>query len=231
MTPVLVLVHSPLVGPTTWRPVADALRELGLTTVVPSLGGIDATRPPYRDWIANRVTEQVRADGRMILVGHSGAGRLLPAIGAKLRGRIAGYVFVDAHLPTGAGRQIDDSPFLDQLRGLAVDGVLPPWPQWWGEEAMRRLVPDDALRRAVEAECPRLPLEYFEENPPAVDGWPDAPCAFIQFSEAYVIAAEDAAQTGWPVHHLRGEHLHMLVEPGAVAKQLADIAASFGRGP
>ena len=36
--PVLVLVHSPLVGPFSWSPVAEVLRRRGETVLVPDLG-------------------------------------------------------------------------------------------------------------------------------------------------------------------------------------------------
>ena len=38
--PALVLVHSPLVGPLTWEPVAERLRSAGRMVVVPSLAGV-----------------------------------------------------------------------------------------------------------------------------------------------------------------------------------------------
>ncbi len=34
---VFVLLHSPLVGPLTWGPVADELRRRGIEAIVPAL--------------------------------------------------------------------------------------------------------------------------------------------------------------------------------------------------
>ena len=43
------LVHSPLVGPTTWSPVARELKRRGREAVVPSLLGVaDAAAPQWR---------------------------------------------------------------------------------------------------------------------------------------------------------------------------------------
>jgi hypothetical protein len=54
-----------------------------------------------------------------------------------------------------------------QLRETAdAQGWLPPWPQWWGEEALAGLLPDPKVRRRFAAGCPRLPLAMFEEIHP-----------------------------------------------------------------
>ncbi len=42
-----VLIHSPLVGPMTWRLVADALRRKGQTALVPSLFDAPDAALPY----------------------------------------------------------------------------------------------------------------------------------------------------------------------------------------
>ena len=36
-------------------------------------------------------------------------------------------------------------------------GWLPPWPRWWGDEALAGLIPDPGARRHFAAGCPRLP--------------------------------------------------------------------------
>lgn len=80
MTETIVLVHSPLVGPATWQPVAEVLRQGGHQVVVPSL--LDAITPPHHGNFATAATEGVT--GSAIVVGHSGAGVLLPAIAETL---------------------------------------------------------------------------------------------------------------------------------------------------
>ena len=86
----------------------------------------------------------------IVLVGHSGAGPLMPRM-ADASGKVAALIFVDAMLPPASGHaQLADPTFLSQLRGLANNGLLPPWSEWFGKDAMRRLVPDDGLRAALE---------------------------------------------------------------------------------
>ena len=87
-------------------------------------------------------------DPPIILVGHSGAGSQLPAFAEQLGG-VERAMYVDALLPH-PGRswaQTVPAAFVDRLESQTVDGMLPPWPEWWGDEAMRALLPDDALRR------------------------------------------------------------------------------------
>ena len=56
-------------------------------------------------------------------------------------------VFVDAGLPTDG-----PDPFLDRLRDIAEDGLLPPWSTWFGPDVMATLVPDPTRRAEIEAD-------------------------------------------------------------------------------
>src|ERR687895_2600520 len=164
--PVFVLIHSPLVGPTGWLPVADELVRRRREAVVPSLLGVAAARAPQ--W--RHVPDAVRAAtaetaAPVVLVGHSGAGLLLPAIADALTVEVAALVFVDSFLPPARGSvRLVPTGLMSQLRALTSDGVLAPWSRWFGEDAMRELVPEERLRAALEEEMPRLPLSYFEAS-------------------------------------------------------------------
>lgn len=225
--PVFVLIQSPLVGPTTWLPLADELERRGREAVVPSLLGVaDAPSPQWR-----HVPEAVRAattgaGGQAVLVGHSAGGLLLPVIADAMPGDVDALVFVDSFLPPATGSLPLAGPaFIDQLRALASDGVLPPWSSWFGEGAMRGLVPDEGLRAALEAEMPRLPLSYFEASIPLPDGWDTRPCAYLLFTaEAYGASAAEARDRGWEVDEVHGvRHLAMATDPRAVAEALLDL--------
>ena len=54
--------------------------------------------------------------------------------------------------------------------------------------------------------------------------WPACRCAFLQFSPGYREPAAAARRRGWPVRELPGDHLHMLIDPDAVAAALIDLA-------
>lgn len=225
--PVFVLIHSPLVGPTTWWPVVHELGQRGREAVAPSLLGVAGAAAPQWRHVPEAVHAAIaRTADAVLLVGHSGAGLLLPVIAESLPVEVAGLVFVDSFLPPPTGTLRLASPqFMDQLRKLATDGVLPAWASWFGENAMRELVPDERLRAALEAEMPRLPLSYFRASVPLPDGWDARPCAYLLFTaEPYGQSAVEANGRGWPVAEIRGvRHLAMVTNPIAVAEALLDL--------
>jgi hypothetical protein len=159
----IVLVHSPLVGCASWELVAADLTERNYDVGVPDLTGTVEARPPYCSRQAEVIARS--ASGQpAILIGHSGAGPLLAAAGA-LVDQVRGYIFVDAGLPIPGQSWMETVPpdLAAQVRGMAdAQGWLPPWPQWWGDEAMAELIPDPDARRRFAAACPRLPLAMFE---------------------------------------------------------------------
>jgi pimeloyl-ACP methyl ester carboxylesterase len=220
---VFVLVHSPLVGPGTWSPVARALERRRHSVIVPSLlGAATAPSPQWRHCV-EAVRDATRTLSRpLVLVGHSGGGLLLPAIANSVAPPVSRLIFVDSGIPASTGETpLALSPFLEHLRTLAVDGMLPPWSAWWGEEAMRDLVPDLALRAALAREMPSLPLAYFEQRVPSPTGWDSVGCGYLLLSDAYRGAAAEARERGWHVEEIAGaQHLHIAVAPAVVTDAL-----------
>jgi hypothetical protein len=195
--------------------------------VVPSLVGVaDAPTPQW-----HHIPETVRIatnhlQGSIVLVGHSGAGLLLPVIADAVTVEVAALVFVDSFLPTAAGRvPLGPPAFMDQLRELASDGVLAPWSTWFGEDAMSELVPDERLRAALEAEMPRLPLSYFQASVPVPDAWNRRSCAYLLLTaEPYGQSAIEARSLGWPVLEIQGvQHLAMATDAIAVTDALLGL--------
>lgn len=221
----LVLVHSPLVGPSTWGPVARALEERGRRVVVPSLSDAGASgSPTWRTFAEVLVSALAKDDDPLVLVAHSGAGPFIPVVGDEIDRDVRGYAFVDATIPARQGRTPVVPPaFLDFLARRAEEGRLPRWSRWWDEEDIRAIVPDPDLLRRLDDEMPRLPLSYFEDAVPVPPGWPNAPCAFLRLSEGYEPEAVEAESRGWPTARLSGEHLHMVVAPEEVAGSLLDL--------
>jgi Alpha/beta hydrolase family len=223
-----VLIHSPLLGPTSWSLVLQELKRRGYQAVAPSLLGIGTAPPPQ--W--RHVPEAVRRAttpivSPVMLVGHSGAGPLLPLIAEGLTAEVVGLIFVDASLPPAYGvASLVPPEFMDHLRALAGDGVLPPWSSWFGEQTMEELVPSEPVRDALEAEMPRLPLSFFEAAVPMPQAWTRRPCAYLLLSdEAYGASAAHARKRGWPVAELPGaQHLSIITDPLAVTDVLLDLA-------
>lgn len=227
--PVYVLVHSPSVGPGTWAPVADRLRQAGHEVVVPSLLGVAQGGAPYWPRAVAAVHEALGKAGTgqpAVLVPHSNAGLFVPLIEDGLEHPLAGTVFADASIPADSEvTTAAEDEFLPFLRGLADrDGVLPRWTDWWSEQDVAALLPDPDVRRVVVAEQPRLPLDYYVQEIPQPRGWAAKPCAYLLFSSGYSALADQARERGWPVAVTEGEHLHQVVDPDAVARAITDLA-------
>ncbi len=235
MDALVVLVHSPLVGPLTWAPVAEELGRLGMDVLVPPLTNREGDEQPFWRQHAEAVARALAPvpDRRpLVLVGHSGAGPLLPAIAQAARHPIAAYLFVDAGLPEDGQSRLDlmmaeDAEFAGQLREhLAAGGRFPTW----NEEDLREPIPDTRLRRAVVAEVRPRSQAFFADPIPVFAGWPDAQCGYLRLSPAYVVPAQRAIAAGWAYREIEAGHFHLLVDPAGVKQMLIDLMNECGVG-
>jgi hypothetical protein len=122
-----------------------------------------------------------------------------------------------------------DEGFKSFLRGLAKEGRLPPWSRWWGEAAMRKLVPDDAARNDIEADMPEVPLSYLMGAVEAPASWHQGRSAYLRFSEAYLAEENVARARGWPIAIVPGGHLQMVVDPVTTADAVLRLASALRR--
>ncbi len=217
-----LLLHSPLVGPSSLASTAAVLRDAGDVVVLPDLTGVAAA--PLPTWMVDRaVAEAGSAD---IVVAHSGAGALLPTVSASTGARAA--VFLDAVLPTPGATTWSTEPAQQTLlhEHLGSDGRLAPWLSWWPDEVVERLLPDPVVRRAIAAECPRLPVSFYEHPVPLPATW--VPCAYVALGGAYADEEARAAALGWPVRSLGRSHLATVTHPDAVVAALLEVVADLG---
>jgi hypothetical protein len=239
----VVLLHSPLVGVESWGVLPGALGRGGAAVLAPRVDADD--RPPYAQRYVEAAAAAVLAAPRparpLVLVGHSGAGPLLPVVGAALRaGGLppGGYLFCDAGLPPGVGGpgggggrapvdRLDllaeeDAAMAAGFRDeLAAGGRFPGWT----DRDLQPLVPDPAARGALLASLRPRPLDFFTEPLPVAAGWPDAPCGYLRLSAAYDTWLARAAALGWPTASLDAGHFHALVDPGGLAGALLALLA------
>jgi len=220
-----VLLQSPLVGPFTWEPVQKVLMEQNFQAVVPAVWDDPNSNLPYWQQHADSVAKdlaQIPAEQKTVLVAHSGAGPLLPAIRQQLNHPVFSYVFVDAGIPrAGLSRldlmKLEDAEWAEQFHRSLLQGEVFPT---WTEIDLKEMVPDaDSRQKLVDEIRPRS-LPFFTEPIPVQAGWPDAPSLYIKFSESYEWDATQAKQAGWPVYAIEAGHFHMLVDPIAVADLL-----------
>jgi hypothetical protein len=228
VSPTVLFVHSPVVGPTTWSATADVLRGKGFRCLVPDLTGVTTSGPPYYAKLARAATEAVDGDS-LVLIAHSAAGPLLSVIADAVSSRTVAAVFVDAHLPHPGQSWFDTAPvpLREQLLDIADAGRLPPWNEWFPANAIDELVPDANIRRHFLAEVPRLPLAYFLERAPVTRSWDTLRCAYLRFSAPYDGTADEAERLGWWVARRNWDHLRMLTAPDAVADLVASAVSAL----
>ena len=232
MNNAFVLIHSPLVGPLTWSLVADQMRARGLDVVVPALEDSPDSKEPFWKQHADSVAQTLAhtpTGTSLTLVAHSGAGPLLPAIGQSLASPVHAYVFVDAGIPRDWASRLDlmkseDPEWAEQFQHELEQGERFPT---WSFDDLQEVLPDEELRRKMVAQIRPRGLGFFIESIPVFDGWPDAPCIYIQFSAAYEQPAGQAQKAGWPTYKLEAGHFHMLVDPVVVTASILEALNSL----
>ncbi|MFL5295993.1 MAG: hypothetical protein ACJ798_06390 [Phenylobacterium sp.] len=220
-----VLLHSPLLGPMAWRAVAQELGRRGHPASAPAWPPLASVAERFYATLAQAMAAQLaQPEGELLLVAHSGAGTLVPALASRLPERVAGVILADAILPHPGRSWFDTAPaeMRERLRTGAQMGELPPWSDWWPPGALEQLVPEEVERRALIEELEPLPIAYFEEVAPP--GELPCPVAYLQLSSAYRDEGEVAARSGWPLVRLPLHHLAMLTHPEAVAAALESLA-------
>ncbi|MCT7657533.1 alpha/beta fold hydrolase [Mycobacterium deserti] len=226
MKPTLVFVHSPVVGPSTWAATANMMRHKGFRCEVPDLTEVVSMGPPFYQKLAAAAARPVSGGGSVVLIGHSAAGSLLPAIADAVPGPVRA-IFVDAQLPHPGQSWFETAPapLCAQLREMAEGDAVPRYHEWFSPRAFERALPDAATRRRFVAELPRVPLAYFEEPAPVTRRlgrkW-----AYVRLSPAFDHAADEAARRGWWVARREWDHLRMLTAPDAVADVVARAVAA-----
>lgn len=219
-----VLIHSPLVGPLTWQLVADALAQRGEEVIVPALRDAPNAAQPFWQQHVNSIAAALVTMPMqpLVLVAHSGAGPLLPAIRQALPNPIIAYIFVDAGLPQPNATRLDLMHREDPAWAAGFAEYLRQGQQYptWTTADLQEIVPNDQLRQQLVNEQQPRGLAFFSEPIPVFAGWPDAHCAYVHLSAPYNSVAQWAAAAGWPVVTLAAGHFHMLVDPGAIAASL-----------
>lgn len=230
-----VLIHSPLVGPSSWAPVAAELERRGARTRVPALTDSEASALPFwrqHSASAARALTELPPQEAPLLVGHSGAGPLLPAIAAAAARPVAAFIFVDAGIPRAGASRLD--LLYEELPGLAaeIQGELEAGTRLpaWSDADLHTEIPDPEQRRQLLRELRPRPLAYYSEPLPVPPGWPQAPCCYLQFSRGYDGPAQQARQRGWSYRSLPGGHFQALTQPQAVAGALLALAGEVVDG-
>jgi pimeloyl-ACP methyl ester carboxylesterase len=231
-----VLVHGAWHGGWCWDAVAARLRAQGHACFAPTLRGLahrSAALTPTLDADAHvdDVVGLVEALDlhQVVLVLHSYAGLLGPALQARLGQRIAHRCFVEAVVPVPGQCMLDLlAPAAAQrfLRAVQEHGngwrLPPPDPAQFhlgaavsAVELARRLTPH--------------PWRSFTTPVRAAqsDVWSQAGSYVLSSDrdpQPYAGFAATAEAAGWPVTRMPGGHLLMLTQPTALSSHLMSLA-------
>jgi hypothetical protein len=235
----LLLCPSPFTRAVAWGGLPDALRAGGHDVAVADPTS-DRT-PPYAErWVAACAqTADALPSGPVTLVAHSGAGPLLPRLGAAIQAAglaVTAYVFLDASLPRerpGTRLELlaaEDPDFTAELRAhLEAGGTFPEWT----DADLAEDVPDPLRRATLLAGLRPRGLDFFDEPLPAPGdgepgGWPDAPCGYLQTSDSYASPVRTARARAWPViEHLGHGHFAPMTDPVGTAAALDELLTAM----
>ncbi len=222
-----LLVHSPLLGPSSWAGVAAAVAARGHRAVVPDLRAAVTGPAPHHDAIVDAAASAI-AIAPVVIVGHSGAGAYLPGIAARMHRAPVAVVFVDAVLPSCTGSHRTDPAVERLLDEHTSEGMLHPWLSWWDDQVVAAILPDEAMRAELAADLPRVPRRLYDEAVPMPPGWCELPTTYLRLSAAYAAEMEEAERRGWPTRSLDADHLTTVTAPGRVLDAVEELVSRLG---
>jgi hypothetical protein len=230
----LALLHSPMISSSSWGDTPVRLRDDGIEALVVDIS--DDQDPPFAERYvraaATAIRDGDRDGGHVVLVGHSGAGPLLPAVAAALKPAVAvkALIYCDANLPRPGVSRLDlmeaQKVEFDTFRSELAAGRR--YPDWTDAE-LAELVPAAEHRALLLAGVKTRGEAFFTEPLPAppLPAPPLPPTVvqgYLRLSAGYERPATAAEANGWTTHRLDGGHFHPLVEPAETASALSGLA-------
>lgn len=217
-----LLIHSPFVGAMTWGQVGEVLSRWGHDVSIPSLVQGLARESNFHEGLIDLAVRD--APTFPWVIGHSGAGQLLPGVASQTD--VDGLIYVDSALPHPGLSRLDSMPvtLADRLTGLRTGESVTAWPSWFDPSTLSELVTNEELMQSFIDDCPRLPWKLLTEPIPD-SRWLDHRSRYLQFSDGYASEVEKAALHGWTVKSLDGHHLWPLDHPEETAQAIVNLAS------
>jgi pimeloyl-ACP methyl ester carboxylesterase len=226
-----VLIHGAWHGGWVWRKVADGLRAMGHTVYTPSLTGLGDRRHLLRpainlDTHADDIVNLVEMEGleHLVLVGWSYGGFVASDVLARISGKVASVVYLDAFAPE-RGRSLlsysQRATSIDDAVCLAAEGKdIPPLPlDWMG-------VTDSAVISYVTPRLSPHPVLTYLQPSKALTERPEIPHTFVLATKSQIVAFKpflkvfDDLPNGH-THVVDADHLLMLTAPETTLRILA----------
>ncbi len=216
----LLLVHSPLLGPSSWYPLAAVATAAGNVAIVPDLTSVADLSGRWSAAFIALAAADCPAEGDVVFVGHSGAGVYLPGIARTVGMERASFVFVDAVVPPPSGAMVPGDRIASLLDSHTEGGFLAPWLDWWPKTVLETILPSDADLTTLRSDSPRIPRALYSEAVAVPAGWQSRRCRYVRTSEAYRAEHQHAVAQGWDHALVEGTHLSIVTEPKTVFEQI-----------
>ena len=229
-----VLVHGGYHTADCWERLSPHLHGAVRAPDLPGRGSSPADLREVRlsRWI-DAVTHEV-AEARsteVVLVGHSLAGLVLPAVARNIPERITRLVFISAVLPREGRTQRTNLPWAGRLaaRVQTRDGALRPPPQWLTRRLFCNDMDDQTTTWVAEHLVPEA-VRVFDE-PVSRRGVPEVPTTYVRLTRDRAvprrIADRQIAAYGRPVEvaDLDSGHDVMVSHPRQLGALLNRYAA------
>ena len=223
----MLLVHSPLLGPSSLRRLAAHATAVGIDVVLPDLTAMTAAAQPHLAYTGRAIDAGRGLAVPVAVIGHSGAGPFLPTIRDAL-GPQAVAVFVDAVVPPRTGQHRTRDGLRDLLDQQTRDGTLRPWLDWWPPEVIEQVLPDPADAAALRADMPMVPRSFYDHDVGVPIGWSERACGFVQLSTAYDADHDGAVDRGWPTEQVISTHLAVHTRPAEVFGAIQRVLVQLG---
>jgi pimeloyl-ACP methyl ester carboxylesterase len=237
----LVLLHGAELGGWIWDRVLPHLHHPAIAADLPGRGRRPAQgRSVSLDDAVAAVVEDAEglAVDRLVLVGHSASGVVVPPAVAQLGDRVAAAVFVGATVPVEGRSWADLQPLparvvFGLLARVRPDGARSPAAQ--NRTTLCHDLDDEATAAVLErrvAEPPRVLLDPV--SPAALPPGVATHVVRLTDDRAVPEAVRDASEARLPGatrHDLASGHLPMLSLPEELAALLSGVADSAGREP
>lgn len=221
-----LLVHSPLVGPSSLGRLAGAASTAGFDVALPDLTPSAISPRPHEVYRRIAVDAAGPNTSAVTVVGHSGAGAFLPGIGAEIATE-TNLIFVDAVLPPPVGAHVTSTPMKAVLDKQTDDGLLRAWLSWWPDEVLTELLPNAIDRQQLREDMPRLPRSFYNVDVEVPTGWSSTSCAYLQLSDAYDDEFDEAVLRGWPVARCDSTHLGVYTAADQVFAEIIELDESL----
>lgn len=226
-----LLVSSYLLGPAIWSGVADVLKGLEQSPIVPApkpTCAADADHiGPWLETVLSAMPETTELP--VVVAGFGSACPRMHLVADQLIRRgfnVESVILINGRFPADGLTPIEADPTTaEMLNGLErPDGYLPPWHRWWGS-LVESMLPDVELRERIFCEARPVPRSLFDQPIPAPKLPGSVGLAYLQTGDYYAACAQAARDEGWVVNRIDGEHLQIAVDPVLVGCMMMTMAA------